>query len=314
METSQVVGKISYIGISPIKSARMMELVRAELTPEGMESEVCGVKIRDRQFMIVKKEPDSNGVHNFVTQRGESKENEYCASGLPVLALIRPQILSGMLYMNWEGKDAIPVVPSNMNLGKEIPCGIWGKLVNAVDQGDALARWLSEHLEMQVRLVKAAGSFRRTVSQKYESNNNTLRFQDGYPVHWFTRESVWELCQRAEKAINFECFRPNIVTEGGDSQAEHMVHLGKINRIPFVNPKPCDRCPTTLVDQDHGRIGGKEPLQTLAKYMKWRNREGKPKVIFGENMLPLWPGEIKIGDEVIMTAARDPPLVYGPKV
>ena len=311
----QDIGNVSKICISPIKSARMVELDRAMLTKEGIEL-VSGngrAKIRDRQFMIVMREPDGNGIHNFVTQRKEKKQSEYLAGGLPVMSLVRQEIKYDSLSITWKGKNRMEI-PLDVNKGREMTVGIWGKAVLAVDQGDLLADWFSDQLKMNVRLVKAAGPFKRHASQKYMANNNTMRFQDGYPAHWLLHETVYELSEKAGMEISWERFRPNIVVSGIAPQAEYLVHTGEINGIRFLNPRPCARCPITTVDQEKGEISGGEPLSTLSRYMRWENIDGKIKVIFGENMLPLGVGEITTGSKLTMLSRREPPLAYGPKV
>ena len=105
------------------------------------------------------------------------------------------------------------------------------------------------------------------------------------------------------------------MAEGSEPQFEHRVYSGEINGIPFVNPKPCDRCPITKVDQETGKIIDEKywPETILNTYKRWKNLEGKNKVIFGENMAPLRSGIISKGDQIKVTAYRDPPLVYGGK-
>lgn len=305
LDAPQVVGRVSHIALHPVKSARMIEVEKAVVTPQGVEG--------DRQFMVVLRERDRDGVHHFLTQRRHKEEDQKRAAGLPTLALIQPDLRGRAMRLAWEGSDAIDV-PMGINSGVELKVGIWGNVVRAVEQGERYALWLSEHLGVDVLLVKAAGPFQRAVSQKWLPNDNTLRFQDGYPIHWFLQESVTELSQRAGVDISWRRFRPNFVVEGGNPQAEHLIYQGALNGIPFLQVKPCDRCPTTTVDQDLGKITGTEPLRTLGTYKNWRNMEGAKKVIFGENLLPLARGEVKVGDEMVMTSIRDPPLVYGAKV
>ena len=169
-------------------------------------------------------------------------------------------------------------------------------------------------MHTHARLVRATGSFARATSQKYLPNNNTLRYQDGYPIHWFMQESVYELSEIAGQEISWRRFRPNVVIQGGAAQTEHLIFKGEIGSVPFVDPKPCDRCPVTTFDQDTSEYVGPEPLKSLATYKKWRNKNGDLKVIFGENMLPLATAWIKVGDQLNLVSKRDPPLVYGASV
>lgn len=301
METNRIIGKVSKITTYPVKGGGGIESDRAFLTPSGLQG--------DREFMVVRGVPDSNGVYNFVTQRDKRKQDDKQAQTLSILALIKPIQRDKVLRLTWNWGDAIDL-PLDIAQKMEIPVRVWQTFTNAPDQGDEVAKWLSQHLEMPARLVRAAGSFRRLANQDHQKNNNSIRFQDGYPVLWLMQESVNELSLKAKKEIPVERFRANIVGEGGEPRVEHLVHAGEIAGIPFIDPKPCVRCPVTTVDQLTGQKMGNEPLATLATYKNWIHNGRKMGVILAENMLPLSSGEIGIGDEIKVTRFRDPPLVY----
>ena len=61
------IGRISHIAMHPIKGGRMIEVNKALLRPDGLEG--------DREFMIVKGLPDSNGIHDFITQKRQGAIN-----------------------------------------------------------------------------------------------------------------------------------------------------------------------------------------------------------------------------------------------
>ncbi len=302
--TPEIAGRIEHIAFHPVKGAAAVETSSARLTKEGIEG--------DRQFMVVRAVPDEHGVYNFITQR-DRRDNADKPQGLAVLSVIKPQIVDGQMVLTWEGRDAIEV-PQDRNAGHEISVRIWDDVVQAVDQGNRLAEWLSDHLQLQTRLVKAAGSFRRDARQNYAVNDNTVRFQDGYPVHWFYQESVDELSKFAEEPISWRTFRPNLVASGSPAQTEHVIYSGEVAGIPFFDPKPCDRCPVTNVDQETGELKVGRALRHLAKYKRWQKNTGEQAVIFGENMLPLSEGQINVGDEIVLIERRYPPLKYGAKL
>ena len=299
----EIIGRIEHIAFHPVKSAGGVEVVKAKLTPEGIEG--------DREFMVVRAVPDEHGVFNFITQR-DKRDQLDGNQGLADMALVKPQLVGDQLFLTWLGSDPIEV-PKDLNSGRELAVRIWDDVVQAIDQGDGLAKWLSDHLYLEARLVKAVGSFNRNARQNYAVNDNTVRFQDGYPIHWFFQESVDELSQIAGEMVSWKTFRPNIVVSGSPGQTEHLLYEGEIAGIPFIDPKPCDRCPVTNVDQETGEVKIGRALTHLAKYKRWRNNRGELKVIFGENMLPMGDGELKIGEDVILMEKRNPPLIYGPK-
>lgn len=306
--TQQETSRIRHLVIYPVKSTAGIELPNATLTEDGL---VIG-HYKDHQFMVVRAEADESGVYNFITQR--DKRNKVDVSqGLSALALVKPRFIDDVLELTWRYDSPI-TVPYDRNNGKELAVRIWDDTCYAIDQGDKLAEWLSDHLGLPVRLVKAEGSFSRMSRQTYVANSNPVRFQDAYPIHWFAVESVDELSQIAGQTIPWQSFRPQIVTEGAQPQFEHQIYSGQIAGISFIDPKPCDRCPVTLVDQQTGEVRKKEPLASLSKYKRWRNRDGDLKVIFGENMLPLGNGTIRLGDELVVSTYRNPQLVYGKNV
>lgn len=314
--------RIKNLVFYPVKSAAGIDLQTAALTEEGLEVGLYA----DHQFMIVRAQADERGVHHFVTQR-DMRSKRDTPQGLSAMALIKPQLVDDALRLTWNYQDPISLPPDHDH-GLEIPVKVWEHEGYAVDQGGRISEWLSGHLDLPVRLVKAAGSFNRKARQNYAPNKNPLRFQDGYPIHWFPIESVEELSDIAGQEIPWRSFRPQVVMEGMPPQYEHKILSGEIAGIPYSDPKPCERCPMTLVDQETGRVrelttvtapGGRtltvqEPLFSLSRYKKWRNIHGEVKVLFGENMLPLGMGRVTLGDELVVTSYREPALVYGAKV
>ena len=291
------IGRVSHVAIYPVKGCARIELASARLTPSGLEG--------DREYMIVREETDSDGVHHFVTQRDKRNRSEAKPQGLAAMALIRPEVTTHGLQLTWKGADPIDVVPEEKSRMK---VRVHSDVVSAEDQGAPVARWLSEHLRSKVRLVRAGGEFHRLASQTYMKSTNQVNFQDAYPVHWVMQESVDELSRVAGEMIPWTSFRPNIVGEGGEPGIEHKIHRGWIGEVEFIQPKPCTRCPVTTVDQETGEKRGTEPLKSLSTYKRWdRTKE----LIFGENVLPLRNGSIKTDDEITMSTARDPPILYG---
>jgi len=303
-EESQLIGRVSRIVIYPVKGAGRIELRKANITPQGIDF--------DREYMVVRGKSDEQSVHEFITQRDKKDASSAEPQGMSVLALIRPQLTSNGLSLTWNGNDKIEIARDQQ--GAELRVSIHQQITSAMDQGRMIEGWLSEHLKTHAKLVKAAGSFFRAADQDYYPNGNTLRFQDGYPVHWFMEDSVSELSGRVGKVMSWTRFRPNIVVIGGEAGSEHLVHAGSIGDVPFLDPKPCGRCPVTMVDQKTGKVIMPEPLRTLAKYKSWISKNGNRKVIFGENMLPVGGGEIHLMDPVTINRLRDPPLVYGASV
>jgi uncharacterized protein len=287
------------MAIYPVKGCARMELNSAFVGRTGFEG--------DREYMIVREEERPDGVHEFITQRDKRTREESRPQSLSLLALIKPELTKSTLRLTWKGTDPVDV-DRDQHAGDVLRVLVQRDTVSAVDQGQIAADWLSDHLGLRVRLVSATGPFCRLAGQKYMANNNQIAFQDAYPIHWIMQESVDELSRVSGQKILWTRFRPNIVGEGGEPQIEHGIHEGKVGEVRFLQPKPCTRCPVTTVDQDVGEKRGNEPLTSLGRYKKWdRTNE----VIFGENLLPIHSGLIKVGDSIEQLSARNPPLTYG---
>ncbi len=300
MEMNPKVRNLKYY---PIKSCAGIEVQEARI-------EMAGLAVRnykDHEFAVVDAQPDTEGVHLFVSQRGKRHKGD---KPIPQMALIRPEPDDDGIRLTYASSSID--LPYDKNTGREFTVRVFDDVCHgAVDQGDETAKWLSDVIGFNVRLVKAVGSFNRMSRQNYMLNDNPLRFQDGYPIHWFPIESVNELSEKAGEAVQWQRFRPQIVAEGMSPQYEHQVRTGYLGDVSFIDPKPCERCTIPLVDQETGKVSKKEPNHTLATYKQWKNIYGDNSVIFGENMLPCREGTIRVGDTIGIVEMRNPPLAYG---
>lgn len=294
----QATPRVKHLAFYPIKSAAGIEVQEAILDKGGL---AVG-RYRDHQFMVVRAQADDAEIYHFLTQRDRSD-----------MSLIKPRFINDIVELTWKGENPI-ILPPDRNRGRQMAVKIWNDTCYAVDQGNKLAEWISDYLGVSARLVKAGGQFSRKADQDYMSNDNPLRFHDGYPLHWFAIESVDELSGIAGQNIPWQSFRPQMVIEGMRAQFEHVIYSGRVADIPFVDPKPCGRCRVTLVDQETGEVRLKEPLKSLSTYKNWRSLDGDRLVIFGENMLPFGEGTIKVGDEMTKLKYRNPGLLYGKNV
>ncbi|MBI2028867.1 MOSC domain-containing protein [Candidatus Gottesmanbacteria bacterium] len=300
----EVIGRITHIACAPLKSAALVEVNSAILTPAGIEG--------DRGFMVVQAKPDENEVHHFVTQRDKRGKDDR-VQGFADMVHIIPHMTGDTTFLTWDGKEPIMISVDEEGLN-EIRVKIHKEIHWAVDLGKDIDGWLSDHLHHDLKGVAAAGSFKRQAPTNYLANNNPILFQDAYPVHWFFQESVDKLSERAGENIPWQSFRPNIVVSGSPAGTEYVVYTGRIGSVPFVDPKPCDRCPVTNVDQNTGEVKIGRALTHLNVHNDWINVRGERKVILGENMLPEETGKIRVGDEVVLYQRRNPPLQYGVRV
>lgn len=238
--------RIHSLYIYPVKS----------LGPVRVDSFLCELRgpQHDREWMLV----DEND--KFLSQRD-----------FPALALLSPRVgANGLTISDREG--AALSVPHE-NPGRVIsPVEIWGDTVNAWDEGDAAASWLSERVGARVRLVRSGPGGRNN------SRGVPVRFPDSYPLLLITLESLGDLNARlpAESSVSALRFRPNIVVEGAAPWAEDSWGGFETGGARFAHGKPCARCVIVNVDPATGERGG-EPLKTLAGFRRQGN-----KVLFGQ--------------------------------
>lgn len=274
LEKAVVTGLFYY----PIKSCKGWPLEEAELTERGI--------LHDREFMIV---DAATGV--VVTQRE-----------IPKMALLAPHVIGNSLRLEAPGMPTleIPILQS----GPTSLAIVWGDECQSVDQGDAVAEWISEYLSTPVRLVRMDDAFMRKVDNKYAIHeDDQVGFADGYPCLIISEESLADLNSRMESALLMNRFRPNIVISGsGVAFGEDLLKEFQLGEITFYGVKPCGRCVLTTTDQATAERG-KEPLRTLSKYRKALNNN----VLFGQNLLHNKPGTLKIGSSVKVVELQSPP-------
>lgn len=259
---------IQDIFIYPIKSLGGIRLEKASVEERGFSF--------DRRWMLV----DEDGV--FVSQRT-----------FPKLALLQVKLYSKDLsvFPKNEPNHSI-LIPFDQESKESVTVVVWDDTMTAKLVDSSFDHWFSEFLGKKVRLVKMPESTRRLVSPKYAVKGESVSFADGMPYLLIGQESLNDLNQRLEEPVSMDRFRPNLVFSGGEPFQEDSFKKLKIGTVDFQVVKPCARCVLITVDQGTG-IKGKEPLQTLSSYRTQGN-----KVLFGQNMVALGEGVVKLGDEI----------------
>ncbi|MCC6299917.1 MAG: MOSC domain-containing protein [Anaerolineales bacterium] len=251
----------------PVKACRGHEVQAWNVGRMGLDL--------DRRLMVVTPEGE------FLTQRQISK-----------LALITPERNDGVLTLSAPNMDSIQIAIRTS--GHSWHVNIWhSKGVQAIDQGDQAVEWLSEFLDMSVRLVHIADGYKRLVNSEYAVNEDDhTGFADGYPILLISEESLQDLNSRLEAPLPMNRFRPNIVVKGCEPYAEDTWNQIQIGDVKLAIVKPCARCEVTTIDKETLERR-KEPLKTLGKY-----RKHKLGAIFGQNAIPLNEGRLQLGMDV----------------
>src|SRR5512139_315633 len=264
---------LSTIIYYPIKACRGFEVDMSRVERMGLE--------HDRRMMVVTEQGQ------FLTQREH-----------PRLALVTPKLSDGTLELSAPNYDSIQL--GIQTSGMSWPVDIWkSKGVHAIDQGEEAARWFSDWLVTAVRLVHFADGYKRRVNEEYAVNaDDHTGFADGYPILLTSEEGLQDLNSRLETPVPMNRFRPNLVVRGCEPFAEDTWNRIRVGDVELAVVKPCARCVVTTIDKETLEQS-KEPLKTLGKF-----RKQALGAIFGQNVIPLNEGRIRLGMNVEVLSAR----------
>ncbi|MFJ8595812.1 MOSC domain-containing protein [Streptomyces sp. NPDC093598] len=263
------------IHIHPVKAVRGLAPRQAVVEPWGLAG--------DRRWVLI----DDGGM--VVTQRRQ-----------PRLALAAAELLpGGGVRLSAPGMRPLAVpVPRPL---ATVPVEIFRDKVEAIPaEGEAAHAWFSSCLGIDVRLAYMDDpAVRRPLAEEFARPGETVSFADGFPLLLTSTSSLDALNSliaqgehAGEGPLPMDRFRPNVVVAGTPAWAEDGWSLLAVGEVRFRVAKPCGRCVVTTTDQDTGERG-REPLFSLGRH---RRLGGKP--VFGQNLVPLSPGTIRVGDPV----------------
>ena len=283
---SEMAVRVQSLRLHPVKSCAGIEVKEALVVETGFDL--------DRAWMVV----DGAGV--FLSQRE-----------LPRLALVRPTLRSEDLVLRAPGMLALHLSLDTVEAKTEAT--VWKDRVAAYDMGDLCARWFSDFLGREVRLVRFDPEQRRLASAQWTGKVQAeTAFQDAFPLLVASTASLAEVNRRLSRAgaseIEMARFRPNIVLDGLDAHGEDAI--GEITIEADGGPlvlrlvKPCARCTIPDVDPATG-AQGHAVGDVLAGYRADPRVGGQ--VTFGMNAIVLAgiDGTLRVGASGHATVAFD---------
>ena len=250
----------------PLKSGRGEALEQAQVDALGLSG--------DRRWMVV---DASNG--RFLTQRL-----------LPAMTQLQARWQGDGLQLQAPGMPELPVpLPTAESPLRDVT--VWSDTVQVPDAGDAAARWLSDYLQRDCRLVQVPAERARQVHTAYAKPGERVGFADGFPLLLIGQASLDDLSARVGRPLEMLRFRPNLVVSGGEPYAEDSWQRIRIGTLELRVVKGCSRCIMTTLDPVSGeRSIDREPLQTLKSF---RERDGE--VYVGQNLIAEGEGVLDCG-------------------
>ncbi|MET9254042.1 MOSC N-terminal beta barrel domain-containing protein [Streptomyces sp. NPDC003717] len=268
------------IHVHPVKALTGLAPGEAVVEPWGLAG--------DRRWMLV----DAWG--KVVTQRQQPRLTLAAAELVP----------GGGVRLSAPGLEPLTVAPprpAGSGPAATVPVQIFRDKLEAVPAEDPAAHaWCSAHVGADVRLVYLdEPATRRAVDPEFALPGETVTFADGYPLLLTSTASLEALNSliahgphAAEGPLPMDRFRPNLVVTGSEAWAEDGWTRLAVGEAVFRVAKPCGRCVVTTTDQVTA-TRGKEPLYSLGRH---RLIEGR--LVFGQNLVPVAAGTVRVGDPV----------------
>ena len=256
----------------PVKSCRGTAVASATISPTGVEG--------DRQLIVLAQGKPVNQAH------------------LPKLATVAIRRL-GPARIALQTADGASLVHPVAADGAVSTVPYYGNRVPVIDQGDAIAAWISQAVGADLRVAALQSTFRRSVPLEefaVVDGIDQSRFVDVAPILVTNEASLADLNARLDAPIPMNRFRPNVVVDGLDAFAEDSVSELRHDGLRLVRATHCERCAVTCTDQETGHRDA-EPLQTLRSY---RHREDgyAGGVMFGAYMGVEGTATIRVGDSL----------------
>lgn len=173
-----------------------------------------------------------------------------------------------------------------------------------VDQGDAVAAWLSAIIERPVRLVSPGPSWKINfpIPQMARVHDTAKdRFFAASPVSLGNVASLDDLNAKLDQPVGMDRFRLNVIVDGLDAFEEDDLDSLSSAEVELLQVTPAERCVIITTDQTTGDRPRSDLMKVLSDYRRKpeEDRFGSG-IIFGNYMTVGRGGVLRVGDEMIV--------------
>lgn len=276
MSLSSVVPTLSQIHVYPVKSIAALTQSQAWVEKQGLAF--------DRRFMVA----NVDGV--MITAR------KY-----PQMVKITATLMTTGLVLQYPNKTDLVLQYADFAM-TDASATVWNDSFSAYTTTRIANQWFSDIIGDSVQLL-FCGQQSNRVRSKIGHN---VSFADGYPLLIISEASLAALNERSSDNHTMAQFRTNLVVSNTEAFAEDGWKRIRIGEVEFEAVKPCARCILTTVDPLTGNFNAlKEPLKTMATF----RADATGDVFFGQNLVALNEGMIRVGDVIEVLEAK-PKQVY----
>lgn len=257
----------------PLKSCAPLAVQQATVEPRGLAG--------DRRWMII------DATDRFITARQ-----------FPRITLIRARPDERGLVLDAPGMPTLHVEPPRDAPQRFVE--VWKTPVPAAEAVPEAARWLSQYLGTDVRLVHMDDSMLRPMDPACSREGDIVSFADSCPLMLIGSASLDLLNSRLDAPVGMTRFRPNLVVGTALAHTEDEWSRIRIGEVEFDVAKACTRCNFVNIDPANGeKSADGQPLKTLTTYRRF-----DAGVNFGVHLIPRSPGTLHRGDRLTVLQTR----------
>ena len=231
---------LKHIFIYPVKSLGGIEVSSAMMEVHGLQY--------DRRWMLV----DEKG--KFVTQRKDTQ-----------LTQVLTEISDDYLILKKKGHSDFSIPLKKEFNGDSEEVKVWSDIVDALDEGEEVSRWLHSAIGLSCRLYRLAPDAIRRSSIPFRKDTKKVSFADSQPILIANEKSLEELNSRLKSPVMMSRFRANFVVDGNTPFEEDNWKYFTIGKTRFKVMKACGRCNVINIDQQTGETNN-EPFEVLSTY------------------------------------------------